>query len=116
MDERLGELLLELATRLATRLNFAGYTWDLAASAMPALMRGCALFDCSRSNAHAYLTMIAWREYGHTIQRERRRGFGHIPDGAPIEVSALPTLLLGSFDAQGLSEALRAREATLPTP
>jgi hypothetical protein len=115
MDERLGVLLLELATRLATRPNFAAYTYDLAAAAMPALMRGCELFDVRRPNAHAYLTMICWHCFTKQIKRENRRGVVGAYD-QPCEISGLPNLLMGSFDAASLSEALRERDGGFHPP
>ena len=115
--ERLGELLLSIAVHLAERQNFRSYTFvdDMVSEGVLDCLKACAGFDLSRqSSAFAYLTTCCWYAFGRTIKRERKRGLIAGND-VPLEVFALPSLTLGLFDAQCLSEALRAREASQPT-
>lgn len=102
--ERLGELLLLLAQRLATRPNFHGYSYDLVADAMPVLIRACQSFDLSRkTSAFGFLTTCCWRSFTSTIQREHRRGFRSLPDGERPELLAMPSHALGEFGSDSVS-------------
>jgi hypothetical protein len=118
VSEELGRLLLAIATHLAERPNFQGYSFrqDMISDAMLALPHAVEVFDLSRttngrpSSAFAYCTQTCWYSFLATIRREARRGIVYA--GAhPLEVSALPTLTLGQFDAGSLQDALQHLEA-----
>ena len=110
-SERLGELCLLLATRLAERPNFSRYSFkqDMIGEACISMLRGCAIFDLSRGTSpFAYLTTAAWYAFTGVIRREAKRGF-RVTDGADVELEALPLLALGNFPQSGPDAPLPAR-------
>jgi hypothetical protein len=110
-SERLGELLLLLANRLAERPNFRGYSFkeDMISTACISMLHGCEMFDLSRGTSpFAYLTQCAWWAFTGVIRREAKRGFKG-PDGFKVELEAMEPMVLGNFPQSGPEARLPAR-------
>jgi hypothetical protein len=107
-SEELGTMLLAIARGLAERNNFRNYSFieDAIGWAVIDMLAACRKFDLSKnSSAFCYMTTVCWHRYTRVIQTENRRGIRGAAD-RDFQIVAVPNLLLGSYDAAGLSDAL----------
>jgi DNA-directed RNA polymerase specialized sigma24 family protein len=76
MPDELGRCIMLLCERLASRLNFNGYTYkeDLIGDAIENCILSIKTFDPEKSdNAFAYFTQIAWNAFIRRIKKENKQ-------------------------------------------
>jgi DNA-directed RNA polymerase specialized sigma24 family protein len=76
IDDYLGKVILEIATRLSYRPNFIQYTYrqDMIGDAVENLLKVVDNFDYQKSKyPFAYFTQIAWHAYVRRIQAEQKQ-------------------------------------------
>lgn len=71
----LGHTIMVLSKHLATMGNFSGYTWkeEMIADGVEAFLRYMHNFDPTKTNGHAYATMIMKNAFIHRIKREKKQ-------------------------------------------
>lgn len=76
MPRCIGEAIIRIAERLATRWNFRNYTWieDLKGAGVLAAVRAVKLFDRNHAkrNPFGFLTFVIWRAFVTTIKIEKK--------------------------------------------
>jgi|688.fasta_scaffold577531_2 hypothetical protein len=71
----LGGAIVTLATQLAKRPNFSGYSWreEMISDAVECALMYMHNFDPDRSNAHAYLTQLCFNAFILRIKKEKKQ-------------------------------------------
>jgi hypothetical protein len=76
MSDYLGETILQIATRLSFRPNFANYTYrdEMVSDGIENCIRYCHNFNPEKSsNAFAYITQILWWAFLRRIEAEKKQ-------------------------------------------
>jgi len=76
VDNYLGRVILEIATRLAYRPNFINYSYksEMIGDAVENGLKGIENFDCENyTNPFGYLTQIMWHAFIRRIQIEQKQ-------------------------------------------
>jgi hypothetical protein len=74
----IGECLLMICTKLATKPNFSGYTYrdEMVADGIENCIAAVDNFDPDRyNNPFAYFTQIAWNAFIRRINREKKQSY-----------------------------------------
>jgi len=74
----IGECLLMICTKLATKPNFSGYTYrdEMVADAIENCIAAVDNFDPDRyANPFAYFTQIAWNAFIRRISKEKKQSY-----------------------------------------
>lgn len=78
IPDDIGKCLYLIATRLATKWNFAGYTYreEMVGDALENLIVAVHSFDPNKSkNPLAYFTQISWYAFLRRIEKEKKQTF-----------------------------------------
>lgn len=74
LDDYIGESIMKIATHLAFRPNFSGYSYrnEMISDAIENCVRYIDSFDCSKStNPFSYITQICWTSFIRRITLEK---------------------------------------------
>lgn len=78
MPDYVGECFMQIANRLARRLNFSGYTFkdEMIEDGIENCVVGYQSFDCNRfENPFAYFTQIIWFAFLRRIEKEQKQSY-----------------------------------------
>lgn len=76
VSDYIGECFINIATRLALKNNFSGYTYkdDMINDAIIYCMKGAHKFDINKgSNAFAYFTQVCFHAFINRIKNEKKQ-------------------------------------------
>lgn len=76
LDDYIGEAIMKIATHLAFRPNFSGYSYrsDMIGDAIETCVQYLDSFDPNRSkNIFAYITQICWRAFIRRLKLEKKQ-------------------------------------------
>lgn len=76
VDDFIGEAIMKIATHLAFRPNFSGYSYrsEMIGDAIENCLQYIDSFDCSKSqNPFAYLTQVCWCSFVRRLKLEKKQ-------------------------------------------